>query len=98
MGEERRVPNVANMRELCSTLDTSVSSRPKRFSILTVDKFKFNFNFKSLLAHLICGFLALSLLPSSLCQHLIVEELWNIRNVGDVLLQNLRKRVHSDQG
>ena len=35
MCEERRVPNVANMRELCSTLDTTVSSRPKRFSILT---------------------------------------------------------------
>ena len=35
MCEERRVPNVANMRELCATLDTTVSSRPKRFSILT---------------------------------------------------------------
>ena len=35
MGEERRVPNVANMRELCTTLDTTVCSRPKRFSILT---------------------------------------------------------------
>ena len=35
MGKERRVPNVANVRELCATLDTTVSSRPKRFSILT---------------------------------------------------------------
>ena len=35
MGEEGRVPNVANMRELCATLDTTVSPRPKRFSILT---------------------------------------------------------------